>query len=177
MYNRIKQMVKRTCFICERNDESMMNNEVDEKKVARIQAMGEKLHLVMRMAAMGMLVKNEDGFAMKVNPKVSMDMPGVKSLFGAYLCLLDRYGDDWCLLDAALDTPWTMEAIRMVKAEDPTEFVRKWKNLHDQVIEEARETLAMSASDDAQDTVERNPKLFLLLCLNIYEKMIDILMK
>ena len=155
----------------ENNDKNMKAQEADPKELERLQKMGEKIHLVLRMAAMDMLKKAEDGFVMCVPQMPQLHLPS-QSLFEAYRALEDQYAGDWDALDQALKTPWVEIVIQMVL--EPQRYIAVWRELRMTLITEALPLLRQYADEEK---IKEESKYFTLLGLQICDKVIKTLAK
>ena len=153
------------------SNQNMKTPEVDPKELERLQKMGEKIHLVLRMAAMELLKKTEDGFLMCVPQMPEMPMPA-QSLFAVYLALEEQYAGDWEKLDRALQAPWMDEVIQMVL--NPQRYVLVWRELRMTLISEALPLLKRYAGEEK---LRDDSKFFTLIGLQICDKVITTLTK
>ena len=155
----------------ENNNKDMNAQKADPSELERLQKMGEKIHLVLRMAAMNMLKKAEDGFVMCV-PQMPQLHLQAQSLFEAYRALEDQYAGDWDALDQALKTPWVEIVIQMVL--EPQRYIAVWRELRMTLITEALPLLRQYADEEK---IKEESKYFTLLGLQICDKVIKTLAK
>ena len=155
----------------ENNNKDMKAQKADPSELETLQKMGEKIHLVLRMAAMEMLKKAEDGFVMCVPQMPQLHLPS-QSLFEAYRALEDQYAGDWDALDQALKTPWVEIVIQMVL--EPQRYIAVWRELRMTLITEALPLLRQYADEEK---IKEESKYFTLLGLQICDKVIKTLAK
>ena len=155
----------------ENNNKDMNAQKADPSELERLQKMGEKIHLVLRMAAMDMLKKAEDGFVMCVPQMPQLHLPS-QSLFEAYRALEDQYAGDWDALDQVLKTPWVEIVIQMVL--EPQRYIAVWRELRMTLITEALPLLRQYAGEEK---IKEESKYFTLLGLQICDKVIKTLAK
>ena len=108
------------------NRNQKQEKNVDPDEVKRLQKMGEKLHLVLRMAAMGLLEEPKTECETRTEQETACGAEE-KTLFDAYLALEEKYGEDWSALETALETAWTQEVIHMVL--EPEKYTGVWRAL------------------------------------------------
>ena len=151
------------------NRNQKQEKNVDPDEVKRLQKMGEKLHLVLRMAAMGLLEEPKTKCETRTEQETACGAEE-KTLFDAYLALEEKYGEDWSALETALETAWTQEVIHMVL--EPEKYTGVWRALRMRIISEALPLLRRFAGEEK---TKEDSKAFTLLGLHVCDKVINTL--
>ncbi|MBR5288867.1 MAG: hypothetical protein IKU34_09825 [Clostridia bacterium] len=151
------------------NENAMTEEDVNPELLQQIIEMNNKIHLVLRMAAMNMLERTPDGFVLRVEQEQEC-LAGAKTFFEAYRMIDRKRAGNWDALDRQLDAPWQREVIRMVL--DPQRYIDVWRGLRMTVLSEALPLLRAYA--DEKEAKEAS-KHFTLLGLHICEKVMDTL--
>jgi len=148
---------------------SVKEHQTDPEQIEKMKKMGIKVHLTLRMAAMNMLERAQEGYTLRLDGK-TMHYPQAKTLFDAFLAIDEENSGDWNNLDCMLQAPWTKEAIRMVL--DPWKYTEVWRALRMTLITEALPMLKQYANDE--ETKEAS-KMFTLIGLHVCDQVMNTL--